>query len=1076
MADDDVAAAAAVALQRATCADVTDKLNNGASADEAAALFASLAVLFEEWGEVLCDSLATKQLACALAASQRAHADHAGAQQEAIRLWYWVFAEVHADSPVPARDEVFDMLLAAARTHASDAPLQRTVWKVLQALAQDDVDSDDDEGDGSPYCMRMRPAAELLLAALRAHMADSLVVVACLDCLSGLTADVVLGASDTIFEAFRTHVGGDAASARGVWRALHALLLRSPSGDTPVVDAVYAAASSALAAAQQSPESVDEAVLSIMKSLAQRKYSRLDCCSLLDFLVQLLRRNDVDSMVIHVCEALRAMAALAAHPAAAPILAAEVEIVVEFLQHTRSKYGVLTGGACSCLAAIVQSSAANAAVVAATDAFDAALEVMRKVHNGYSSSSGDAAHLLRALLGVRNVKHSGTVAEATRRVARACCAAIKADKHDRSTAACLETLLACANKPDVPVDTDALVEVAVSTLSASKRADSLAAACALLARVLSLQSADARARVADSGALAALLRAMSKHANDARLQQQACMACKCLCAARPGACAAADIIGPVAAALAKHAAASRILCMCGASLLGDLADDADDAESPAAHWMIALTAVADAMRALPSDEAVQKHGCAAVSKLAELVDDPERMQHACGAVLDAMAACHPRMLPGGFATVFSTRMAHGALTEAHRCILPAAFEVVKSALHTDALQSHDLQGALDVCNGFCSFVVAEPEFVTQLLAMWPRLLRSPHCSIHSAFGVLAALNAWAPTPRFRQLAVDVGCVEAVIKACLRDELPGGLVALCILLSTDPDDPARPDDDACARAEAAGMRQLMQKPAAGQFDPLVALWNAFTAGVAAALVAEEDAEAEARNAAAQRKRERNRKKKDKRVGRAAGEAADDQQDDVNFSNAATADAPSSEMPTPAVAVVAASLEHQETAVAAQHAEPHVQPLPPLPPLPPFLREAMRSAPPPIWAALDGRTSGALSSSPAQLLGSQLLPPPPATSAADGASAALLASQSAQLRALEAQLAAQTQRAQQAAAALAKLEAERACVICLDAPRCVGLLPCRHLTLCDSAACAAMLGAPPLCPTCRERVADTVRLFV
>ena len=62
------------------------------------------------------------------------------------------------------------------------------------------------------------------------------------------------------------------------------------------------------------------------------------------------------------------------------------------------------------------------------------------------------------------------------------------------------------------------------------------------------------------------------------------------------------------------------------------------------------------------------------------------------------------------------------------------------------------------------------------------------------------------------------------------------------------------------------------------------------------------------------------------------------------------------------------------------------------------------------------------------------------------------------------------------AQAKLEAEHSCVICLDAPRSVGLLPCRHLLLCDSAACATMLGAPPLCPTCREPVADIVRLFV
>jgi hypothetical protein len=52
----------------------------------------------------------------------------------------------------------------------------------------------------------------------------------------------------------------------------------------------------------------------------------------------------------------------------------------------------------------------------------------------------------------------------------------------------------------------------------------------------------------------------------------------------------------------------------------------------------------------------------------------------------------------------------------------------------------------------------------------------------------------------------------------------------------------------------------------------------------------------------------------------------------------------------------------------------------------------------------------------------------------------------------------------------------CVICLCAPRCVAMLPCRHLPLCASPECAAMMGSPPLCPLCRVRVADTLQLFV
>jgi hypothetical protein len=51
------------------------------------------------------------------------------------------------------------------------------------------------------------------------------------------------------------------------------------------------------------------------------------------------------------------------------------------------------------------------------------------------------------------------------------------------------------------------------------------------------------------------------------------------------------------------------------------------------------------------------------------------------------------------------------------------------------------------------------------------------------------------------------------------------------------------------------------------------------------------------------------------------------------------------------------------------------------------------------------------------------------------------------------------------------------ICLDARRCVALLPCKHLALCAAPACAAMMGtAPPLCPLCRVAVADTLQLFV
>jgi hypothetical protein len=51
----------------------------------------------------------------------------------------------------------------------------------------------------------------------------------------------------------------------------------------------------------------------------------------------------------------------------------------------------------------------------------------------------------------------------------------------------------------------------------------------------------------------------------------------------------------------------------------------------------------------------------------------------------------------------------------------------------------------------------------------------------------------------------------------------------------------------------------------------------------------------------------------------------------------------------------------------------------------------------------------------------------------------------------------------------------CVICMDASPCVVLLPCKHLPLCNGAACAAMMGVPPKCPICRALVADTLSVF-
>jgi hypothetical protein len=1166
-------AAAAALLQTLTCAEVMAALPT-ASADEVAALCTRLADLLDETEDVCLDEAAGHGLACALVASPRVHAEHAGLQEAAVRILYWTFGYLPESSP--EREAVFDLVFSAARTHMDVASLQCALWKGFSFCAELDFQGDESEDERRRYAELMQRASEPVLAALRAHMADARVVRECLECLRGLRDDVIVGASETIFAAYRTH-GGDADSVRVVWNSLLTLLWKcafEEEKDAPVVDAVYALVLPVLAAAQQEPEPRVYGALRVMTLLAERKYAGLDVSNALSVLLQVIRNADADADAGRLnCrgEALRGVEHLAAHPAAVPFSPEAVELLLCVLR-SKANNGVLQGAACECVAAVVNSGGANAAVVAATDAFDAALALLETGTSVYAGAPRFAAELLSALLSLRTVKHTGTAAEAARRVVRAACAAIKARLPNLPTAplesytraccnSCLECLLACAAQTGMAVDMGFMVEAAVSVLRGCDAEETLATACALLARVLSLQPVDARARAVDDGALLGLVRAMTTHADNARLQQHACMACKCLCAARPQSCAAAGVIEAVGAALRKHAGSSRIMCMCGASLLADLAGAVADTVAPA-QWLASLAAVTAAMRALPGDEAVQKHSCAAVSKLAVLVDDEACRQEACDAVLDAIAASYPRMLPGGFAAVHATQRGiaeHKPLAATHASIMDSVADVITTGLDAETL-SDELLGAVAVLCRHCRAIKHEvpsghpaaemPGVVA--LRLIRRLLESRHrytLSVEAEEAVMTILEALSCLIAFSpycRAAVQTGCVEAVVRLLhslvqrfdsqhalhlgsveerrhsrLRQR---GLDALCMLLC-EPGAELVPAEDACLRAEAAGVHALWRY-ATHHHARLATLWEGFKAaqaakseGVAAALVAAEEAEAATRDAAAQRSRDRNRKKKDKR--RAAGGTTEDVDavgDDVASGSAAiaaVADAAPAETRAPAVdaAAVVAALpvaEHAAAtpappAVASEATPPAPPPLPPpalplLPPLPASPPPAAPSAAPPRRVPPPYRPPPFASSSvtPAPLLNSQLFPMPPwpaapaavATPATDGIWAELLAASQAQLAASQAQLAAsQAQLAVQAkladdaaagearaAAALAKLEAEHSCVICLDAPRCMGLMPCRHLLLCDGVACAAMLGAPPLCPTCREPVADTMRLFV
>jgi hypothetical protein len=101
-------------------------------------------------------------------------------------------------------------------------------------------------------------------------------------------------------------------------------------------------------------------------------------------------------------------------------------------------------------------------------------------------------------------------------------------------------------------------------------------------------------------------------------------------------------------------------------------------------------------------------------------------------------------------------------------------------------------------------------------------------------------------------------------------------------------------------------------------------------------------------------------------------------------------------------------------------------------------------------------------------------PPGLSARTPASG--VASQLAQVSLLPPAAAAPAAPAMPQPPAAAAAEADsHSCVVCLDAPRCLVLLPCRHLAVCGSAHCFSMLGAPPRCPLCREGVVDTFAVF-
>ena len=221
---------AAAALQVATCAEVIATLPACASADEAAALCARLADLLEEHQACVLDSDAVEGLMRVLSASQREHAAHAGLQEAVFQIWDWIYDALLKTTQ--QRDAMYKLLLSAAHTHIGVAGVQCRVWEWI-AFFEDFYDIEEecpplDETSVSAFrardAARTRLAFSLLVSALYFHMANAQVVQSCLKCMRFFTNDnLIMDASDAIFEAYRTH-GRDADSLSGVWSALSSLV------------------------------------------------------------------------------------------------------------------------------------------------------------------------------------------------------------------------------------------------------------------------------------------------------------------------------------------------------------------------------------------------------------------------------------------------------------------------------------------------------------------------------------------------------------------------------------------------------------------------------------------------------------------------------------------------------------------------------------------------------------------------------------------------------------------------------------------------------------------------------------
>ena len=261
-----------------------------------------------------------------LSASQREHAAHAGLQEAVFQIWDWIYDALLKTTQ--QRDAMYKLLLSAAHTHIGVAGVQCRVWEWI-AFFEDFYDIEEecpplDETSVSAFrardAARTRLAFSLLVSALYFHMANAQVVQSCLKCMRFFTNDnLIMDASDAIFEAYRTH-GRDADSLSGVWSALSSLVfcctfehVHFLSGPTlekhqPVLAAVYAAVLETLIATQQQPESLPEDVFHTVTSFAELNDAGLDVCAILKALLPVFRGAKLPLPMVEAVHAIKCLA------------------------------------------------------------------------------------------------------------------------------------------------------------------------------------------------------------------------------------------------------------------------------------------------------------------------------------------------------------------------------------------------------------------------------------------------------------------------------------------------------------------------------------------------------------------------------------------------------------------------------------------------------------------------------------------------------------------------------------------------------------------------------------------------